>query len=81
MDERSLHVLKSEGEKPRTGRRLRIAIAGFCALLLFTIVASVHLSTLDVSYGTLVFGPASLWRNHAASFPVAAFEPRGIDLV
>ena len=65
----------------KSARVLRLGIAGFSGVLLLTIVASIHLSTLDVAFGSMLSGATRIWRGQSASFRVAAFDPRGVDWV
>ncbi|MEL6546396.1 MAG: hypothetical protein AAFQ82_17345, partial [Myxococcota bacterium] len=57
-------------------KRLKIAIGGFAAVLLATMIVSMHLSTLDVSFGTLVYGSPRIWRGHEGHLRVVAVDPR-----
>ncbi len=56
-------------------RRLKQAIVVFAALLLAAIIASVHLSTMRVAFGSLTFGGKTVWRGHDTAFRFAALDP------
>ncbi|MEO1172690.1 MAG: hypothetical protein AAFX94_11675 [Myxococcota bacterium] len=55
--------------------RLRIAVAVFAAVLLVAMIASMHLSTLELSFGSLVYGSPRVWPGHQATLRVAAVDP------
>lgn len=65
----------------RDERRLRVAVGAFSALLLVTIVASIHLSTLGLTFGSLVYGSVHVWRGHDAAFRIAAIDGQGTTLI
>ncbi len=80
----SMNELSEEPEHPfvdpheeREARRVRIAAGAFGAVLFVTMVLSIHLSTLDLSFGTLLYGSSRVWRGHDAHFRVVAADPRG----
>lgn len=56
---------------------MRIAAGAFGSVLFVTMVLSIHLSTLDLSFGTLVYGSSRIWRGHDAHLRVVAVDPRG----
>jgi hypothetical protein len=80
---RRLSILstRDSDNEARDARWVRLGIAGFSGILLVSIVASVHLSTLDISFGSIVFGSRNLWRGQSAAFRVAAYHARGTDLL
>lgn len=71
----------TDSREARDDRTLKIAIGAFAGLLLICITISIHLSTLDLSFGSLVYGSRTIWRGHTASFRVAAVNPRGMQLL
>src|SRR5690606_37616001 len=68
-------------DERRDERRLRIGVALFAGALLVALVASIQLSTLGVSFGSLVYGTVPLWRGQGAVFRVASFDPHSGRLV
>lgn len=55
--------------------RLRVGIAVFAFVMLAAIIASTHLSTLALSFGSLVYGSPRVWPGHQATLRVAAVDP------
>lgn len=76
----ALELALAESEA-REAKRLRTVIGAFSAVLLVTMVASIHLSTLELSFGTALYGSSKVWRGHGATFRLAALDPRGTRLV
>lgn len=64
-----------EAVRTKSAFRLRLAVGIFATALFGTMVVSIHLSTLDVSFGSLLYGSQSVWRGRTAAFRVAAYDP------
>ncbi|MCK5687763.1 hypothetical protein KAI87_00770 [Myxococcota bacterium] len=65
----------------RDDKLLRTGVGIFSGVLLITIVASIHLSTLDLAFGSLAWGSKHLWRGHGAGFRISALNPRTSRLI
>lgn len=59
-----------------TPRVLRWAIVAFSVAILLAVGASIHLSAIDVNFGSEIYGSPKLWRGAQAIFRVFAYEPR-----
>lgn len=73
--ERALQILTG------TERPIRWAIIGYACALLIVIVLSVHVSTLELAFGSVCYGSRTLWRGHDAAFRIVALEPRRLTMV
>lgn len=71
-----LDAAELEERFDREQRRARLALSGFGAVLLATMIASMHLSTLELSFGTMMFGSSQLWRGERAHFRLMAVDPQ-----
>ncbi|MEL6759848.1 MAG: hypothetical protein AAFP04_05545 [Myxococcota bacterium] len=69
-------VDRDDASEYRDQRRARLALTGFGAVLLATMIASMHLSTLELSFGTMMFGSSQLWRGERAHFRLMAVDPQ-----
>ena len=53
-----------------SNRRLRRVVGVFASILLFCIIVSIELSTLDLNFASFVYGSDQVWQGHRASFRI-----------
>ena len=58
----------------RSDRRLRFAVKLFAAIILFCIVTSIELSTIDLNFASFLYGSDQVWAGHRASFRLGAID-------
>ncbi len=70
----SQNDLPLEALTERSNRRFRAILSAFATVLLISIIASVELSTLDLTFSSFLYGSDTVWVNHRAAFRVGAVD-------
>ena len=63
-----------EERDSRSNRRVRFGVGTFACVILFCIVASIELSTIDLNFASFIYGSDQVWVGHRSSFRVAAID-------
>ena len=81
MNAEKLAEIESTRREDLDDRRLRLTIGLFGAILLVAMVLSIELSTMGLTFGSLVYGSNPLWPGHTATFRVGALDARTSRLI